>query len=132
MAVGAVLAPFRFHGGRTTATMHREYPRLYHETYLGALPKGQGFLITRAGSLGEQDVNTCIWPGDLDSNFTTHADGRVGGLPAAITVRMPSLSRFSMIARTAIFTISFESREPLFPESSISSDGDPRSVVGLI
>ncbi|MCA9670358.1 MAG: glycoside hydrolase family 31 protein [Myxococcales bacterium] len=85
VAIGAVLAPFRFHGDRDTQTMHREFPRLYHDTYLGALAQGDGFLITRAGSLGEQDRNTAIWPGDLDSNFDTHADGRVGGLPAAIT-----------------------------------------------
>ena len=85
VAVGYGLSFFRFHGGETPATMHRKYPGLYHETYLGALPAGKGFLITRAGSLGEQRSNTCIWPGDLDSNFTTHADGRVGGLPAAIT-----------------------------------------------
>ena len=82
MALGAVLSPFRFHGDVSPATMHREYQRLYHETYYDLVPNG--FLITRSGALGEQAVNTCIWPGDLDSNFTTHADGRVGGLPAAI------------------------------------------------
>ena len=85
VALGAGLSFFRFHGGRTAATMHREYPGLYHSTYLDSLPKGEGFLITRAGSLGEQRTNTCIWPGDLDATFETHAQGRVGGLPAAIT-----------------------------------------------
>ena len=85
VALGVGLSFFRFHGGKTTATMHREYPGLYHKTYWETLPKGQGFMITRAGSLGEQGVNTCIWPGDLDADFSTHAEGRVGGLPAAIS-----------------------------------------------
>jgi alpha-D-xyloside xylohydrolase len=85
VALGAGRSFFRFHGGKTTATMHREYPGLYHRAYLGALPEGQGFLITRAGALGEQQHNTCIWPGDLDRDFSRHSATRVGGLPAAVT-----------------------------------------------
>lgn len=69
---------------------HGIFARAYHDTYLGALPPGDGFVITRAGAWGEQDRNTCIWPGDLDNDFSRHGvdngDGEknVGGLPAAI------------------------------------------------
>lgn len=69
---------------------HNRYAEGYHEAYLGALPPGDGFLITRAGAWGEQRVNTCIWPGDLDSDFTPfgvdNGSGKtnVGGLPSAI------------------------------------------------
>ena len=85
VALATALSFFRFHGGKTAATLHRQYAGLYHRTYLDTLPQGQGFLITRAGALGEQKYNTCIWPGDLDATFATHAQGRVGGLPAAIS-----------------------------------------------
>lgn len=70
--------------------VHGIFNRSYHDAYLGALPAGDGFLITRAGAWGEQDRNTAIWPGDLDSDFSRHGvdngDGErnVGGLPAAI------------------------------------------------
>ena len=85
VALGVGKSFFRFYGGKTPDTMHREYPGLYHKTYFDSLPKDKGFLITRAGSVGEQRFNTCIWPGDLDADFKTHAEGRVGGLPAAIS-----------------------------------------------
>lgn len=87
--LGGQLTPFRLAGG-TAQTMHNAYQRGYHEAYLGALPDGEGFLITRAGSYGEQAVNTAIWPGDLDNDFSRHGvdngDGErnVGGLPAAV------------------------------------------------
>jgi alpha-D-xyloside xylohydrolase len=70
---------------------HARYTEGYHAAYLGALPPGDGFLITRAGAWGEQAVNTAIWPGDLDSDFSEHGvdsgGGRrtVGGLPSAIS-----------------------------------------------
>jgi alpha-glucosidase (family GH31 glycosyl hydrolase) len=70
--------------------MHAEYARGYHDAYRGALPPGDAFLITRAGTWGEQDVNTAIWPGDLDNDFSRAGvigqGGKrtVGGLPAAI------------------------------------------------
>lgn len=76
--------------GGDNQDLHGIFARAYHDTYLGALPPGDGFLITRAGAWGEQDRNTCIWPGDLDSDFSRHGvdngDGErnVGGLPAAI------------------------------------------------
>ncbi len=71
--------------------MHNRYAGLYHEAYLGALPAGDGFLISRAGAWGEQATNTAIWPGDLEGTFEDHGgigpDGLVlvGGLPSAIS-----------------------------------------------
>ncbi len=85
VALGGGKNIIRFHGGKDTSTMHREFPGLYHEAYLDMFNKGEGFLITRAGALGEQKVNTCIWPGDLDNDFSKHTRTNVGGLPAAIT-----------------------------------------------
>ncbi|MBP6630348.1 MAG: hypothetical protein KBG28_12100 [Kofleriaceae bacterium] len=77
--------------GGDSQVMHGIYARGYHDAYLGALPAGDGFVITRAGAWGEQDRNTAVWPGDLDNDFSRHggADGddgerNVGGLPAAI------------------------------------------------
>ncbi|HVV86290.1 MAG TPA: TIM-barrel domain-containing protein, partial [Kofleriaceae bacterium] len=70
--------------------LHNIFARGYHDAYLGALPPGDGFVITRAGAWGEQDRNTAIWPGDLDHDFSRHGvdNGQgqlnVGGLPAAI------------------------------------------------
>jgi len=70
--------------------MHARYGGLYHAAYLGALPPGDGFLITRAGAWGEQATNTAIWPGDLTGDFSEHdsdAGGKraIGGLPTAIS-----------------------------------------------
>lgn len=65
--------------------MHRRYAAGYHDAYLGALPSGDGFVITRAGAWGEQATNTAVWPGDLDSDFGVHGGGAVGGLPTAIS-----------------------------------------------
>lgn len=76
--------------GGDEQTLHNIFAGSYHEAYLGALPADDGFLITRAGAWGEQDRNTAIWPGDLDSDLSRHGvdNGRgqrnVGGLPAAI------------------------------------------------
>lgn len=86
--VGSI-APLRLAAG-DAQVMHDRYTQYYHATYLGALPIGDGFLITRAGYWGEQRTNTCIWPGDLDSDFSLHGvdNGKgqrnVGGLPAAV------------------------------------------------
>lgn len=86
---GGNLSPFTLHEG-DAQSLHARYSAYYHRTYLEALPDGDGFLITRAGGYGDQAVNTCIWPGDLDSDFSRHGvdngDGQtnVGGLPAAI------------------------------------------------
>ncbi len=70
---------------------HRRYQEHYHRAYLDALPADDGFLLTRAGAWGEQHVNTAIWPGDLDADFSVHGvdngEGmtNVGGLPSAIS-----------------------------------------------
>src|SRR5688572_19502719 len=88
--LGGNLAPLVLAAG-DAQTVGGSYQRYYHDAYLGALPPGDGFLLTRAGAWGEQDRNTAIWPGDLDSDFSAHGgpDGEdgaknVGGLPAAI------------------------------------------------
>jgi alpha-D-xyloside xylohydrolase len=86
--LGGNLFPARTVGG-DASVMHRLYARGYHDAYLGALPPGDGFVITRAGTWGEQDVNTALWPGDLDNDLARAGDDgsgtrRVGGLPAAI------------------------------------------------
>jgi alpha-D-xyloside xylohydrolase len=87
--IGGTLLPLRVAAG-DVAELGGLYQRYYHDAYLGALPPGDGFLITRAGAWGEQDRNPCIWPGDLDSDFSRHGvdngagKRNVGGLPAAI------------------------------------------------
>ncbi|MEO8704985.1 MAG: glycoside hydrolase family 31 protein [Kofleriaceae bacterium] len=86
---GAIL-PMRLAAG-DNASHHRRYQEFYHQAYLEAFPPGEGFLITRAGTWGEQRTNTAIWPGDLASDFSIHGedngDGKtnVGGLPSAIS-----------------------------------------------
>jgi alpha-D-xyloside xylohydrolase len=87
--LGGNLLAVELHDG-DAQVMHGRYQQGYHAAYLDELPDGDGFLITRAGAWGEQAVNTCVWPGDLDSDFSRHGvdngDGQrnVGGLPAAI------------------------------------------------
>jgi len=87
--IGGNLAPFLLAGG-DAQDMHGVYQRGYHDAYLGGLPPGDGFLLTRAGAWGEQDRNTAVWPGDLDNDFSLHGVDNgagklnVGGLPAAI------------------------------------------------
>jgi len=88
--IGGAILPMRLAGG-DNGSHHRRYAEGYHAAYLGALPPGEGFLITRAGTWGEQQTNTTIWPGDLASDFSIHGedngDGKanVGGLPSAIS-----------------------------------------------
>ncbi len=88
--VGGTIVPMLLAGG-DNSTLHARYAHGYHDAYLGALPPGDGFLITRAGAWGEQAVNTCIWPGDLDSDFSKFGvdngggKANVGGMPTAIS-----------------------------------------------
>ncbi len=87
--LGGRLANLNLAAG-SAQTMHERYTYYYHQAYYGMFPDADGFLITRAGTYGEQAVNTCIWPGDLDSDFSLHGvdngEGQrnVGGLPAAV------------------------------------------------
>ncbi len=84
------LTPFELADGNAQ-TQHAAYSELYHRAYFDALPRGDAFLITRAGSPGDQAVNPSIWPGDLSSDFSRHGvdngqgEINVGGLPAAIS-----------------------------------------------
>lgn len=87
--LAGTLVPFLLAEG-DNSSHHNRYAAGYHDAYLGALPPGDGFLITRAGAWGEQATNTAIWPGDLDSDFSEHGvirDGKrnIGGLPTAIS-----------------------------------------------
>lgn len=88
--IAGSIVPMLLAGG-DNGNMHRRYQEHYHRAYLEALPEGDGFLITRAGAWGEQHVNTTIWPGDLDSDFSEYGvdngEGmaNVGGLPSAIS-----------------------------------------------
>lgn len=82
----------RFHDGRTESELHAAYSVLYHQAYQEALRRDrpEGFIIGRASTLGGQPHVDCIWPGDLDRDFSDHrepnAQGNpsVGGLPAAV------------------------------------------------
>ncbi|HTJ44615.1 MAG TPA: glycoside hydrolase family 31 protein [Kofleriaceae bacterium] len=83
--LGGNILALELHDG-DSQTMHALYARGYHDAYRS----DDTFLITRAGTWGEQDVNTTIWPGDLDNDFSRAGgpdkNGKriVGGLPAAI------------------------------------------------
>lgn len=81
--LGGNRTPFQLAGGGTDV-YHNYYAYGYHEAYLGALPDGDGFLLTRAGAFGTQQVTTCVWPGDLDNDFSEHTPTHVGGLPASV------------------------------------------------
>ncbi len=76
---------WRTFSGEDPTTLWKTYVRLFHEAYLGALPDGDGFLLTRSGGFGEQGGNTAIWPCDQDTTFEHHGPGNNGGLPAAIS-----------------------------------------------
>lgn len=74
------------HDGETERT-GRTYPLGYHATYHAALDaaRSDGWLIGRASAYGGQSLVDCIWPGDMDSDFSQHEDGgKVGGLPAVV------------------------------------------------
>lgn len=84
-----------FENGEDLLTMRLRYSALYHKAIIEGFDRGLGepsFHVSRSGSPGDQVWNTCIWPGDLDNDFTEHTRGpserqerwNVGGLPAAI------------------------------------------------
>ncbi len=91
---GAALQ-FSFANGETEKTMHHGYALAYHAPYAKAVGgSGNGFILSRAGTYGDQTLTTTIWPGDLCNTFFTHREEvldpsgkpvkHVGGLPAAI------------------------------------------------
>ncbi len=89
--VGGSRPGLRFASGETERTGHSTFPQGYHQSYrnaLDAIAPGDGFLLVRASSWGGQRIADIIWPGDLENDFSTAADGRVGGLPAAINAMM--------------------------------------------
>jgi alpha-D-xyloside xylohydrolase len=88
--IGGSIVAMKTSAGDNTV-MHARFAGHYHRAYLDALTAHDGFLLTRAGAWGEQQFNTSIWPGDLDSDLSVHGvdngDGQinVGGLPSAIS-----------------------------------------------
>lgn len=84
-----------FHNGESNFTMRQWYSALYHKTIIEAFNQHlgtQSFHVARSGVQRDQVWSTCIWPGDLDNDFSEHTRGpsemqeewNVGGLPAAI------------------------------------------------
>lgn len=85
--------PWAFADGSDERVMHSQFQRHYHAAYAALLPEEGGFLLCRAGTYGDQQNGTIIWPGDLDASFAKHGervedDGgdytAVGGLPASV------------------------------------------------
>jgi alpha-D-xyloside xylohydrolase len=83
---------WEFFDGSDERTMHSRYQLFYHRVYAETLPPDGGFLLCRAGTYGDQQNVSVIWPGDLDANFAHHGEERtddggytaVGGLPASL------------------------------------------------
>jgi alpha-D-xyloside xylohydrolase len=84
-----------FANGETNLTMKSWYSALYHKALFEGFEQAHGepgFLLVRHASPRNQPWATCVWPGDLDNDFTEHTRGpsemqeqwNVGGLPAAI------------------------------------------------
>jgi len=83
-----------FDDGSDERTMHSLYKILYHRVYAETLPASGGFILSRAGTFGDQCYTSVIWPGDLDATLTrfreqfTNDKGEevtgVGGLPASL------------------------------------------------
>lgn len=82
-----VALPFKFHNGETQATMHHHYAWYFHKPYADMVPADGGFVLSRAGTYGDQTLTSAVWPGDLDSGFQVYGDSgsHVGGLPSAIS-----------------------------------------------
>lgn len=86
IGAGSTALSFDFHNGETERTMHHGIAPYYHRPF-AELTGGDGrnFILSRAGTYGDQTLTTTIWPGDLCNGFEAHLEGRhVGGLPAAI------------------------------------------------
>jgi alpha-D-xyloside xylohydrolase len=89
VGAGTQRFPWRFDDGSDERTMHAAYQRFYHRVYAETLPSSGGFLLCRAGTIGDQVNASVIWPGDLDADLSEHREQvddyvAVGGLPAAV------------------------------------------------
>ena len=87
--IAAQRVPWEFDDGSDERTMHAAYQLFYHRAYAEMLPDDGGFLLCRAGTIGDQTHVSVVWPGDLDADLSEHreeVDGyiAVGGLPAAV------------------------------------------------
>ena len=108
------LGPARLHmqfaNGETNLTMKSWYSARYHAAIKEGFEQAMGepsFQLVRHGSPRDQEWSTCVWPGDLDNDFTEHTRGpserqrewNVGGLPAAIVANQSlGLSGFPCFA----------------------------------
>ena len=93
--VQSVRLHLAFHNGETNFTMRQWYSALYHKAVIEAFNTHMGeqsFHVARSGVQRDQVWSTCIWPGDLDNDFSEHTRGpserqedwNVGGMPAAV------------------------------------------------
>ncbi len=91
LGVGGFRNVWAFADGSDERTMHKEFPRLYHQAYGETLGSDGGFLLNRAGTWRDHTITSIIWPGDLDADLSTFRDLRgdgtqaVGGLPSAVS-----------------------------------------------
>ena len=90
---GSLRLHYGFHDGSDERTMHHGYALPYHQVYRDNLPADGGFLLSRAGTYGDQAISTMIWPGDLDANLMAHGQCdddvcHVGGLPASVAAML--------------------------------------------
>ena len=83
---------YSFSDGSDERTMHHGFHPFYHRPYAESLPATGGWLLSRAGTYGDQIYSSIIWPGDLCANWAHHgecdANGttcHTGGLPASIS-----------------------------------------------
>lgn len=91
IGIGAARLHYLFDNGEDERTMHHRYAAYYHHAYADPYPveadgTHAGFILGRAGVLGGHTVTDCIWPGDLDNDFSVFSRdaGTVGGLSSAI------------------------------------------------
>ena len=97
--IGANRIDLRFHNGETSLTMKSWYSALYHKAMYEGFSEALGepsYNIVRHGSPRDQQWSVCVWPGDLDNDFSPHTRGpsdfqeawNVGGMPAAIVAQI--------------------------------------------
>ena len=90
---GSLRLHYGFADGSDERTMHHGYALPYHKVYQENLPESGGFILSRAGTYGDQAITTMIWPGDLDANLLAHGECddeacHVGGLPASVAAML--------------------------------------------